>query len=305
MTSSSSMPSSSSSSSSASPTAVDEPWTLITRGLQEVLGAEDLRRILHQRPLKIYWGTAPTGKPHVGYLVPLMKLVDFLRAGCEVTVLLADLHGYLDQSMEVMDWEQVEMRTRYYETVLRAVLKRLAGGTTEQALLLHLKEEEEGHGRRSEGGVGGVDAKVTMVKGSSYQWSPEYVRDSYRLACQLTVHDASKAGTEVVKQHASPVLASLLYPGLQALDEVYLKVDAQFGGIDQRKIFVLAEKYIPKLGYTKCGHLMNPMVPGLMGTKMSASDPDNKIDFLDPPEVIMKKLNKAFCEEGQVENNGV
>lgn len=28
----------------------------------------------------------------------------------------------------------------------------------------------------------------------------------------------------------------------QALDEEYLKVDAQFGGVDQRKIFVFAEK---------------------------------------------------------------
>lgn len=29
---------------------------------------------------------------------------------------------------------------------------------------------------------------------------------------------------------------------LQALDEEYLKVDAQFGGVDQRKIFTFAEK---------------------------------------------------------------
>ena len=28
----------------------------------------------------------------------------------------------------------------------------------------------------------------------------------------------------------------------QALDEEYLKVDAQFGGVDQRKIFTYAEK---------------------------------------------------------------
>lgn len=47
--------------------------------------------------------------------------------------------------------------------------------------------------------------------------------------------------------------------GLQALDEEYLKVDAQFGGIDQRKIFTFAEKYLPQLGYQKRVHLMNPM----------------------------------------------
>jgi tyrosyl-tRNA synthetase len=47
---------------------------------------------------------------------------------------------------------------------------------------------------------------------------------------------------------------------------------------------------------------MNPMVPGLAGGKMSSSDPDSKIDFLDLPETIRKKIKKAFCEEGNPDN---
>ena len=47
------------------------------------------------------------------------------------------------------------------------------------------------------------------------------------------------------------------------------------------------------------------MVPGLMGGKMSSSDPDSKIDFLDSPEVIKRKIKKAFCEEGNVTDNGL
>ena len=31
---------------------------------------------------------------------------------------------------------------------------------------------------------------------------------------------------------------------MQALDEKYLGVDCQFGGVDQRKIFVFAEKVV-------------------------------------------------------------
>jgi len=49
---------------------------------------------------------------------------------------------------------------------------------------------------------------------------------------------------------------------------------------------------------------MNPMVPGLTGTKMSSSEADSKIDLLDAPSAIKKKLKKAFCEEGNIENNG-
>jgi tyrosyl-tRNA synthetase len=50
---------------------------------------------------------------------------------------------------------------------------------------------------------------------------------------------------------------------------------------------------------------MNEMVPGLAGGKMSASDPNSKIDFLDTAEAVRKKLKSAFCEEGKVEGNGV
>ena len=50
---------------------------------------------------------------------------------------------------------------------------------------------------------------------------------------------------------------------------------------------------------------MNPMVPGLSGGKMSSSDPNSKIDFLDTPAAVRKKIKSAFCEEGNTEDNGV
>ena len=50
---------------------------------------------------------------------------------------------------------------------------------------------------------------------------------------------------------------------------------------------------------------MNAMVPGLAGGKMSSSDPDSKIDFLDTPDAVRRKIKKAFCEEGNVADNGV
>lgn len=98
------------------------------------------------------------------------------------------------------------------------------------------------------------------------------------------------------------------------MDEQYLDVDAQFGGVDQRKIFALAKEVLPKVGFRERAHLMNSvrtrhfqyqlnvrslliefqqMVPGLTGGKMSASDPDSKIDLLDGPEIVKKKLKKA------------
>ena len=98
------------------------------------------------------------------------------------------------------------------------------------------------------------------------------------MAAQVTTEHTTRAGAEVVKQVGSvtsisvsisisisisvscyhvgqrkwrygistsfafqvknPCMSNLMYPILQALDEEYLGVDIQFGGIDQRKIFM-------------------------------------------------------------------
>lgn len=47
------------------------------------------------------------------------------------------------------------------------------------------------------------------------------------------------------------------------------------------------------------------LVPGLAGGKMSSSIEDSKIDLLDSESVVKKKLKKAFCEPGNIEDNGV
>lgn len=46
-------------------------------------------------------------------------------------------------------------------------------------------------------------------------------------------------------------------------------------------------------------------VPGLAGGKMSSSEDDSKIDLLDSPANVKKKLKKAFCEPGNITDNGL
>ena len=254
---------------------MEEKVALITRNLQEVLGDDRMKAVMKERDLRIYWGTATTGKPHLAYFVPMSKIADFLKAGCEVTILLADLHAYLDNMKA--PWDLLALRTDYYEHAIKAMLKS----------------------------IGVPLEKLKFIKGTDYQLSKEFTLDVYRLTSMVTEHDAKKAGAEVVKQVEHPLLSGLLYPGLQALDEEYLKCDTQFGGIDQRKIFTFAEKYLPQLGYKKRSHLMNPMVPGLTGGKMSSSEEDSKIDLLDSAASVKKKLKKAFCEPGNTTDNGV
>jgi len=252
----------------------NEKFELITRDLAEIINNDKLKTLLEKKDMTVYWGTAPTGRIHIGYLIPFCKLADFLSTGAKVKILIADIHAFLDS--QKTPEELLKLRSQYYEVVIKESLKALKVP---------------------------VD-KLEFVRGSDYQLSKEFTLDLYRFANITTISEAKKAGAEVVKQDDNPKMAPLLYPLLQALDEEYLKVDAQFGGMDQRKIFVLAHEYLPKLGYEQRIHLMNPMMPGLTGEKMSASIESSKIDLLDPPEVIKSKMQKAFCGE-TVEGNGV
>ena len=50
---------------------------------------------------------------------------------------------------------------------------------------------------------------------------------------------------------------------------------------------------------------MNAMVPGLTGGKMSSSEPASKLDLLDSEATIKSKIKKAFCEPGNITDNGL
>jgi len=50
---------------------------------------------------------------------------------------------------------------------------------------------------------------------------------------------------------------------------------------------------------------MTSMVGGLNGGKMSSSDPDSKIDLLDPPDSVIRKIRKAPAVPKVIEENGV
>jgi tyrosyl-tRNA synthetase len=254
----------------------EEKKQLIIRDLQEVVGEEKILEIVKERNLKVYWGAAPTGKPHVGHLVPMFKIADLLNAGCEVTILFANMHAYLDNMKT--NWELLEKRTQFYELLIKEMLKRAKVS---------------------------ID-KLKFIKGTDFQLQEKYTLDMYKISAMTTTRDTQRAGAEVVKQIDNPKMSGLLYPILQALDEEYLKVDAQFGGVDQRKIFMFAREFLPKIGYSKRIHLLNPLVPGLGESgKMSSSEPNSKIDFDDSDKTIRKKINKAFSEDGKVEGNGL
>lgn len=251
---------------------LEEKLKLIKRNTQEIISEEELRKLLEtkEQPV-VYLGTSITGRPHIGYFSWVQKLNDFLKAGFKVKVLLADLHGALDNT----PWSLLDKRFEYYSIVITSMIESLGGNLD----------------------------NFEIVKGSNFQLSKEYILDVFKMSSEVTMRNALKASSDVVKQGDNPKISGLIYPLMQALDEVYLDVDIQLGAVDQRKIFVLAREFLPKLGYKPRVEVMIPFIRGLTETgKMSSSDNSSKIDLIDNYDVIKSKLKKAYCEEGNPEN---
>jgi len=249
-------------------------FDIIKRNTDEIITEEELMKLLEtKKKPAVYLGTAITGKPHIGYYVWVIKLSDFLKAGFRVKLLLADMHGALDNT----PWELLNKRYEYYSIVIPAMFESIGADIT----------------------------NFEIVKGSDFEKSENYFFDMLKFSTIATIHDCKKAASEVVKQSDNPKLSGLIYPIMQALDEEYLEVDIQYGGVDQRKIFMFAREHLPKIGYRSRIEVMTPLIPGLIGEKMSASIEDSKIDLLDNTETIKRKFSKAYCPEGEIEGNGV
>jgi len=251
---------------------INERLDLIKRNTQEIITEDELLNMLKEKKHPVvYLGTSVTGRPHIGYFAWVQKLADFLKAGFKVKVLLADIHGALDNT----PWDLLEKRYKYYAIVIPAMIEAM-GGDLEY---------------------------FEMIKGSEFQLEKKYVLDVLRMSSLTSVHDCTKAASEVVKMGDNPKLSGLIYPIMQAVDEQYLNVDVQLGAVDQRKILVFAREFMPQIGYSKRIEVMIPFIRGLTPDgKMSSSVRQSKVDLLDDENTIKDKLKNAFCEEGNPEN---
>ena len=249
-------------------------YELVVRNTEEVVTEKELRDLLKKKKNpSVYIGTAITGRPHIAYFSWVLKLADFLKAGFKVKLLLADLHGALDNT----PWDVLDKKYRYYQLLIPLMFKSV-----------------------------GADIKnFEIIKGSDFQLNKDYFSDVLKVSTFSSINDCKRAAAEVVKFGDNPKLSGLIYPIMQALDEVYLDVDMQYGGLDQRKILMFARENLPKVGYKRRIEIMTPMIPGLEGGKMSASVVSSKIDLLDDEKTVANKVKKAYCVEGKIEENGV
>jgi tyrosyl-tRNA synthetase len=243
---------------------------LVTRNVEEVVTMDELKKLLDEKAHPtVYVGYEPSGNIHLGHMITANKLIDCQNSGFKVTVLLADLHAYLNRKGTMAEIEKIaEYNKRCF-------------------IALGLNEEN-----------------TRFVLGSSYQLSPEYEMNVLRMACETTLNRAKRSMDEVSRDAEDPHVSQMIYPLMQAIDIASLDVDVAMGGIDQRKIHMIAREELPLLGFRSPVCLHTPILLGLDGTKMSSSK-GNNISVDEPADSVTKKIEKAFCPAGIVENNPV
>jgi tyrosyl-tRNA synthetase len=209
---------------------------------------------------RAYVGYEPSGVLHIGHMLTANKLIDLQEVGFEIVILLADVHAYLNDKGT---FEEIR------ETAERMKRQFVAYGLDE--------------------------SKTEFVLGSEYQLDEDYVLDLHALELETTVARAQRAMAEIQRgEHAK--VSQMVYPLMQALDIEYLDLDLAIGGLDQRKVHMLAREELPSVGYDARPALHTPILADLTtgAGKMSSSE-GVTISMEDSAEELVEKVNSAFC----------
>ena len=282
---------------------IKDQLRLITRNTEEVLTEKDLRTLISSKTkLRHYIGFEISGKVHLGTgLMSMGKVADFLAAGVNCTIFLADFHSYLNNKLGG-DWNNIRKATEdYFKEGLIASLKCFGINID--------KEIKKG--------------SLQFVLGKDlYENNLIHWETFMEIGKHITLSRNLRSISIMGKKRGSDVdMATLFYPPLQVADIFTLKVNLAHAGMDQRKAHVIARQVAKKitinpLKNTK-GEVIAPiaihqnLIAGLDGPnkadlkqdkeeiatelKMSKSKPDSAIFIHDSPEKIKAKIQKAYC----------
>jgi tyrosyl-tRNA synthetase len=151
----------------------------------------------------------------------------------------------------------------------------------------------------------GLSEETEFIMGSSYQTKEDYTYKVYELALSTTLTRAKRSMAQITRDSKDHKVAEVVYPLMQVLDMIFLEVDLALGGMEQRKIHMLARESIPKMGYEAPVCVHTPLLHGTDGSDKMSSSKENYIAIDDEPDAIKKKLQKSYCPQGMVEGNPV
>ena len=231
---------------------------VLSRGLDEVIGLDFLKsKMLKGEKIKLYLGIDPTSTNlHIGHMVPLLKLKDFMDLGHGVVFLVGNFTALIGDTSD--------------KTSMRHAI------TTEE-INENLKSYKQQASK-----ILDFD-KVELVFNGDWLEKLNF-KDIILLAQEFTLKPFidRELMAKRIKEEQPIGLHELLYPIMQAYDAYNLDVDLQVGGTDQRFNMLTGRDLQKRKRGKEMAIITVPLLMGLDGRKMSKSY-NNGINLLDNP----------------------
>ena len=269
---------------------IEERINLIKQVGEEIVKEEELKEILAgDGELVAYDGFEPSGQIHIAQgILRAINVNKMIKAGVKFKMLVADWHAMANNKMGG-DLERIKTVGKYFIEVWRA---------------------------------SGMD-----LKNVEFSWASEMNKDPnyWKLVLQVGktnalrrfIRTAEMMGREESLDKLTG--AHIIYSCMQVADIFLLGAKITQLGMDQRKLNMLAREVGPSLGFWKPVVVSHHRLRGLgkpasstadalqktIEIKMSKSLPDTAIFMTDTKEDIERKVNKAYCLEGDIKENPI
>ncbi|MCA9371722.1 tyrosine--tRNA ligase [Candidatus Woesebacteria bacterium] len=269
---------------------IDEKIALIQEVGEEIVTEEDLRKLFESdEPLITYDGFEPSGQMHIAQgIIRAINTNIFIKTGFTFRMWVADWFAYLNNKMGG-DLKKIQTVGKYFIEIWRA---------------------------------SGMDLEHT-----EFLWTSDFIEDGeywktiMRIAKTTSLNRILRT-VEIMGRNERETLsaAQIIYPCMQTADIFYtMQARVTQLGMDQRKVNMLAREIGEELGFWKPVVVSNHMLMGLnappkdiqdpveraIAMKMSKSMPDSAIFMTDTTKDIERKIQKAYCPEGEIKHNPI
>lgn len=246
--------------------AVDDALSILSRGTEEILVEEALRKKLAEgRPLRIKTGFDPTAPDlHLGHTVLINKMRQFQGLGHEILFLIGDFTGMIGDptgksaTRKPLSREEVMDNARTYQEQVFSMLS----------------------------------PDHTRVVFNSAWMGEMQAADLIQLAARHTVarmlerDDFSKR----FKSGQPISIHEFLYPLVQGYDSVALRADVELGGTDQKFNLLVGRQLQAAYGQEPQVVITMPILEGLDGVQKMSKSLGNYIGITEPPDQMFGKL---------------
>src|SRR3989338_6907529 len=268
---------------------IEERLNLIKQVGEEIIQEDELVKLLESgEQLIAYDGFEPSGQIHIAQgIVRAINVNKMTKAGIKFRMWVADWHAMANNKLGG-DLDKIKTTGKYFIEVWKA---------------------------------SGMD-----LSNIEFLWASDMVKksDYWKLVLQVGKSNALRRFIRTAEMMGrqeslnSLTGAHIIYSCMQVADIFMLGARVTQLGMDQRKVNMLAREVGPQLGYWKPVVVSHHMLQGLgkppeskdtktraIELKMSKSSPDSAIFMTDTTPEITRKLDKAWCPEGVIEENPV